>query len=117
MDYLGTLPTTSNRIAKYSELVVGSGIVRSINSISANTTAGAALGTDYVYLASGTITLTIPTAVGNTNRYLMKNVGVGIVTLIFTSGQNAEGDTTATFSSGQGIELISNNANYIQIGY
>lgn len=55
----------------------GGGIVRSIVNIAGSTTAGSASGTDYVYLCAGTLTLTLPTAVGNTNLYTVKNVGAG----------------------------------------
>lgn len=92
-------------------------ITRSILNIAVNTTAAAAAFTDYIYLGTGTFTFTLPTAIGNTNRYLIKNVGTGVITLAFTLGQNAEGDTSATFSAGQGIEVISDNTNYVQIGY
>jgi len=91
MDYLGLLPTTSNRIAKYSELVAGGGIARSINSVAANTTLAAAVSTDYVYFASGTITLTLPTAIGNSNQYTIKNTGTGVISITTTSAQTIDG--------------------------
>ena len=115
MDYLGTLPTTSNRIAKYSELGGGSGITRTITSISANTTGGAAASVDYIYICTGTFTYTQPTAVSNTNRYTIKNAGTGIITIAFTGGQTADANTTIELRANQSVDLISNNSNYLII--
>lgn len=90
------------------------GITRSISSISSPTTAGATASTDYVYLVSGTTTLTLPTAVGNTNRYTVKNVGSGDVTIDTTSAQTIDGGATAILTANlQGsIDLISDNSNW-----
>lgn len=93
--------------------LVNAGIVRSIISISTGTTAAAAANIDYVYLCLGTITYIQPTAVGNTNRYTIKNIGTGVVTITFTSGQNADGSTTLAVNAGVSLDLISNNTNWI----
>ena len=91
------------------------GITRSINSISVNTTAGAASSTDYVYFVTGTTTLTLPTAVGNTNEYTVKNTGVGAVTVATTSAQTIDGSSTAVLGAtpaNQSRSLISNGTNW-----
>ena len=75
-----------------------SGITRSISTVSTNTSAGSTALTDYVYFVSGTTTLTLPTAVGNTNRYTVKNVGSGNVTIATTGGQTIDGGSTATLN-------------------
>lgn len=91
----------------------GGGTIRSINSISGNTTAGSTAGTDYVYLCSGTLILTLPTAVANTNQYTVKNVGTGVVTINTTSSQTIDGALTQVmpvqFTS---IDAISDTANW-----
>src|ERR1035437_2846214 len=91
----------------------GGGTVRSINSVSIPTTAGASAGTDYVYLVSGTTTITMPTAVNNKNLYTIKNVGSGIVTVVFNGAETGDGQTTLTmpvqFTS---IDLISDTVNF-----
>lgn len=74
----------------------GSGIVRSINSVSTPTAAGNATTTDYVYLVSGTTTITLPDASLNTNLYTIKNVGNGTVTVATTSAQTIDGSLTIT---------------------
>jgi len=56
------------------------------------TAAGSSPNTDYIYLVNGSHTVTLPTAVGNTSRYDIKNIGTGIATIATTSAQTI--DTT-----------------------
>ena len=89
-----------------------SGITRIVSSISAPATAGATASTDYIYFVSGTTTITLPTAVGNTNRYSIKNTGVNTVTVATTSSQTIDGSTTASLPvANTSLDLISDNAN------
>lgn len=112
-----TITYVKNQTTKYTDVTItstgGSGTIRSINSISTDTTAGATAGTDYVYLVSGTTTLTIPTAVANTNQYTVKNVGSGIVTIATTGAETIDGNLTITmpvqFTS---VDLISDGTNW-----
>jgi hypothetical protein len=95
----------------------GGGISRTITSISTATTAGATASTDYVYFVSGTTTLTLPTAVSNTNRYTVKNTGTATVTIATTSSQtitvaNNTAVTTITLPPGSSFDLLSDNANW-----
>lgn len=91
----------------------GSGIVRVVNSISTPITAAAAATTDYVYFISGTTTLTLPTAVGNTNRYTLKNVGTNTVTINTTSSQTIDGSTSITMAVRYtALDLVSDGANW-----
>lgn len=90
-----------------------SGSSRSISSISSNTSAGSAASTDYVYFCTGTITITLPTAVGNTNRYTIKNMGTGVITIATTSAQTIDGSSTAVMTiQYQSLDLVSNNSNW-----
>ena len=60
----------------------GGGITRSVSTISTNTTGGTTSSTDYVYLASGNITFTLPSASGNTNTYtIIKTDSSNVVTI------------------------------------
>lgn len=93
----------------------GSGITRSVNVISSNTTAGATAATDYVYLVSGTTTLTMPTAVGNTNRYTVKNTGVATVTVAFDGVETGDGSTTLSLLPNVSVDLISDDTNFFII--
>lgn len=92
----------------------GSGIVRSINSVSVPTTAGSASTTDYVYLVSGTTTITLPDATaGNTNLYTIKNVGTGVVTVNTTSSQTIDGSLTITLPvQYTSVDIESDSANW-----
>ena len=86
----------------------------SVNVVSTNTTAGSAASTDYVYLVSGTTTITLPTAVGNTNRYTIKNSGTGVVSIATTSSQTIDGSSSPITINVQyvSIDLISNGTNW-----
>lgn len=84
-----------------------------ISSVSVNTLAGSAAYTDYVYLASGTINITMPTAVGNTARYTIKNVGVGTVTIDTTGGETIDGSLTAPLPvQYTSLDLVSDGTNW-----
>jgi len=90
-----------------------SGITRSVNVISTDTTAGATGSTDYVYFVSGTTTLTLPTAVGNTNQYQIKNTGVATVTIATTSAQTIDGSSTISLAvANTAITVISDGSNW-----
>lgn len=94
----------------------GSGITRSVSSVAVNTNAGSTASTDYVYFVSGTTTITLPTAVGNSNRYTIKNVGSGVVTIATTSAQTIDGGTTASLIvQYTSIDLISNGSNWLVV--
>jgi hypothetical protein len=68
-----------------------SGITRTVASISSNTAAGATASVDYVYYVSGATTLTLPTAVGNTNMYRVIRTGSSTVGIATTSAQTING--------------------------
>lgn len=86
---------------------------RIISSVSTATNAGSVTNTDYIYFVSGTTTITLPTAVGNTNVYTVKRVGSGVVTIATTSSQTIDGSLTMQEGSQyQSIDFVSNNANW-----
>jgi hypothetical protein len=88
-------------------------IRRSINVVSSPTTAGATANTDYVYLVSGTTTITLPTAVGNTNMYTIKRTGTNTVTIDTTSSQTIDGLTSQTLlTQYESMSFISDNSNW-----
>jgi len=71
-----------NGTGAYSTPAGGSGITRIVASIATGTTAGATASTDYVFFVTGTTTLTLPTAVGNTNKYTVKSVQEQLLSLV-----------------------------------
>ena len=89
------------------------GNARYIFSISTNTTAGSALDTDYIYLASSTLTLTLPDASSATGRYTIKNVGTGIITINPVNGQTIDGLSSLSLSiEYTSVDLISDGNNW-----
>lgn len=111
-----TITYTANRATNYTDITItgggsGSGITRSIQTVAVNTAAAAAPSIDYVYLASGNISITLPTTVGNSNLYTVKNIGAGTITINTTGGETIDGSANLIlplqFTS---VDLISNNS-------
>lgn len=108
------VPTKNAVYDKIQTLGGGSGITRTITSSSGSFTAGATASTDYVYFLTGAHVPTMPTAVGNTNRYTFKNNHSASITFLTTSSQTIEGGTLALTPEAS-VDLISNNANWFII--
>lgn len=89
-------------------------IARSISSISTNTSAGSTTKTDYIYICTASLTLTLPTAVGNTNIYTVKNSS-GTTTIATTSSQTIDGASTYQLITPQSVTLVSNGSNWVVI--
>lgn len=116
-----TITYQNNTATKYLDVTISAtggggggsvtGITRSVNTVAVNTLAGSNTGVDYVYLASGNVTVTLPTTVGNSNLYTVKNIGAGTVIVNTTGGETIDGGTNVTmpvqFTS---VDLISNNS-------
>ena len=113
-----TITYADNNTTKKVDITItatgsGSGITRVITSVAVDTAAGSTAGVDYVYLVSGTTTITLPTAVGNENLYTIKNVGVGVVTVATTLAQTIDGDTTITMPvQYTSVDIVSDTANW-----
>ena len=93
-----------------------SGITRNVTILTSSTiTASFSASTDYVYVCNGICVITMPTAVGNTNRYTFKNV-TGTDTLNTTSSQTIDGSTSIQLlTDNQSVDLISNGSNWLII--
>ena len=89
-----------------------SAINRTIITTSGNTTAGATANTDYVYLVAGNHTVTMPTAVSNTNCYTIKNGYTANITINTTSSQTIDGTTSIQIAPDESVDIISNNTNW-----
>lgn len=97
----------------YYQTSGGGSAARVISAVSSTTTGAAAANTDYVYICTGTFNYTQPTAVGNSNRYTIKNAGVGVITVQpAVGGQTLEGQATLVLNPGQSAELVSDNSNW-----
>lgn len=91
----------------------GSGITRTISTVSTTTAAASAASTDYVYLCSGTFTITLPTTVANKNLYTIKNIGAGIITVATTGGETIDGGATASIPvQYTSLDLIPSGGNW-----
>jgi hypothetical protein len=94
-------------------LMVGSSS-QSGNRATQSVTSSATLASDrdYVVLIGSGGAPTLPTAVGNTRLYLIKNVHSATRTISTTSAQTIEGLTTYTLQPGESITLVSDNSNW-----
>lgn len=104
------VPTKNAIRDKIESMSAGSGITRSVSSISSPTTAGASSATDYVYFITNT-TLTLPTAVGNTNRYTIKCIS-GTCVVDGDGTETIDGTTNITIQVEDSVDLISNNTEW-----
>ena len=97
-----------------SGIMAGTGISRGIYSVSTNTAAGSGANVDYVYLVSGTTTITLPTAVSNTNQYTIKRVGTNTVSIATTSSQTIDGSASPITINTQysSLTLMSDGSNW-----
>lgn len=93
------VPTKGDLYTKIQSMGGGSGITRSVSSISTNTSAGATALTDYVYFCTEGLTLTLPTAVGNTNAYTITRTGTATVYVTTTGGELIYGSSTVSGDS------------------
>lgn len=108
------LLTDGNGITQWASVTAagGSGITRSVSVITANTTGGDTSSTDYVYFASATgMTFTLPTAIGNSNLYTIKNFTASSVRVATTDGETIDQSAIALMSSmNESLSFMSNNS-------
>ena len=89
----------------------GSGITRTVETKSSDATAGSTASVDYVYFVTGTTTITLPTAVGNTNRYTIKSIS-GTTVVACNGAETIEGTATIGIQNEDSVDLISNNTEW-----
>ncbi len=110
-------PQTGDQVTAYyqkqSTTAASVMLARVITVTSSPLTAGAVANTDYVYLVSGTTTITLPTAVANINMYTVKRTGTNTVTVATTSAQTIDGSSTVSLTvQNQSLDFISNGSNW-----
>lgn len=109
----GKLYFLNDGATEYDLTATGSGgITRSIVVTSGSATMGAVASTDYVYLVAGAHTMTLPTAVGNTNLYTVKNNHSANITIDTTASQTIDGTTTISIAPEEAVMIISDNSNW-----
>lgn len=93
-----TITYTNNNTTKKTDVTFSAsgtgGSSRSVQSISANQVLDSAAGTDYVYICTGTLTLTMPTASGSSNLYTIKNAGTGVITILPDGADTLDNDVS-----------------------
>lgn len=102
-----TITYAANNTTKYTDVTISAsgggggsvgGTVRSINNISTSQTAGNNSGTDYVYIASAGVALTLPTAAANTNMYTIKNTSNSSVVVLPDAADTIDTSANAILS-------------------
>ena len=68
-------------------------------------------GDDDVVLASGTITITLPSVTAKKKRYEIVNIGTGLVTIAVVSG-TIDNETTQTLQPLDSITVVSDGTNW-----
>lgn len=86
------------------------GIIRSINTVSTSQAMGDTAGTDYVYLATAGVKLDLPTGVGNSNLYTVKNISNSSVLVSGTIDDDAAGVIMPVKYTS--VDLISNDTDW-----
>ena len=115
LNFVGAGVTTTDAGGKTVVTVPGgsgSGTTRTVVVTSGNVTAGATAVTDYVYLIAGAHTVTMPTAVGNTNLYELKNNHSANISLATTAAQTIDGVTAPVMIPEQALTLVSDGTNW-----
>lgn len=116
-----TITYAKNNTTKYTDVTITStggggsvgGTVRSIDTISSTQTAGDTAGTDYVYICSAGVKLDMPTAVGNTNLYTVKNTSNSSVLILPNGTEKIDTDANAILTvKYTSIDLISDGSNW-----
>ena len=112
----------ASEVAKYitkanliTDLTTSFGAInRTVVVTSGNVTAGSTAKTDYVYKVAGLHTVTLPTAVGNTNQYDIVNLHSANNSIATTSSQTIHGTSAPiTIVPNQSLTLQSDGTNWI----
>jgi hypothetical protein len=86
---------------------------RAITSISTSQTLPTTPNVDQYFFVSGITTVTLPTAMGNTSLYCVKNVGSGTVTINTSAGQTVDGQTSISVAvKYTSITFLSDGSNW-----
>lgn len=102
--------STTTTGLKWINAPTGGGISRTVISQATSTTAGSTANTDYIYLVTGTTTITLPPAAGNSNLYTIKRVGTGVVTIAAGGSDTIDGSVSAAINvQYQSLTLVSDN--------
>jgi hypothetical protein len=116
--YTGKIGSTSGLlVVTTTDGALTSSSGRSLNTITNSVTAGTIPQTDYIYVATvPNITVTMPSAIGNNNRYTIKNLSNGTVNVAPPPGQTIDNQYHISIVNQYiSIDLVSDNQNWIII--
>ena len=110
VDYTSTLPD----LGYTQKIYVDTKLSRKIFNINTPTTADNTSNVDYVYNVSGGAILTLPTAVGNTNEYKIKNVDTISCDIVSNGIETIDGVNTKTLTNQyDSYIIISDGTNWL----
>lgn len=92
----------------------GTLLARVVSSVTSTLTFANADGTEYVYLLKQGAIPTLPTAVGNTAFYRVKNTTSAPITLL-SAGGTIDGSTSISLRPDVSVDLVSDGTNYFVI--
>lgn len=84
----------------------------STTTLTGSGTLASAVDFTYVILLAANAAPTLPTAVGNTSRYFLKNIETTNKTVTTTGGQTIEGQPNMVLSPGASAQVISDGTNW-----
>lgn len=111
---------TRNNTTKYTDITFSAtggggsvgGTIRSINNINTSQSAGSNTGTDYVYICSAGVQITLPPASTNTNLYTIKNISTSSILVSRNGADTIESDTSLILATQfTAVDLISDGSN------
>ena len=86
---------------------------RMLSVVSSDTTAGSSASTDYIYIVTtSNVTITLPTAVSNTNIYKVKNGSTGSITVAAPSSQTIDGSPSISLTANTSVDIVSDGADW-----
>lgn len=108
---VGSYTNSGAQVLTLPGIPTGTLMSRSVVQVTGSLTFGAAGGHEYVYLLKSGAVPTLPTAVGNTAYYRVKNATTAAITLS-SAGGTIDGSASANIQPNQNIDLVSDNANW-----
>ena len=114
-----TITYVNNNTTKNVDVTIASsgggsvgGTIRSVNNIATSQVAGSVAGTDYVYICSAGVQVTLPSAATNTNLYTIKNIAASSILVSRDGTDTIESDTSLTLATQYtAVDLISDGTN------
>ena len=91
---------------------MSSNFARNIATVTTAATLGATTGTDYVAFVGSGGAPTLPTALGNSSMYTIKNIDTGAHTVATTSSQTIDGSATISITPNSSVDILSDGTNW-----